>query len=87
MTGLLLFPWAMLLFLFAGVGLATLVNSSIWVPKRLGIGWTLDWSKPLSWVVLAYTLAVVLVVLYGATHPDAPAISDLIQLLSRLAGG
>jgi hypothetical protein len=83
--GLLLFPFAVILLMLAGMGVATLVDAFIWVPKRIGIGWTLDWSKPLSWLVLAYTLGIVLLVRYGATHPDALGVSDFIQLGSRLA--
>ncbi len=87
LPGLLLFPWAMLLLLALGMGLATIADSSIWVPKRFGIGWTLNWSKPLSWLVLIYTLGIVLMIVYGASHPNAPGMSALLQLLSRLAGG
>lgn len=86
LPGLLLFPFALILLQLLGIGVATVVDSSIWVPKRLGFGYTLDWSKPLSWLLMAYTLGIVLLIVYGASHPDAPGISLLIQLLSRLVG-
>jgi hypothetical protein len=76
----------MFVILAAGTALVTLIDSSIWVPKRNGLGYTLDWSKGLSWVLLAYIVGVLVIVLYGATHPDAPAIRALMQLLLNLTG-
>jgi hypothetical protein len=86
LPGLLLFPFVMLIVLAAGMGLATMADASIWVPKRFGIGYTLDWNKPISWLLLGYTLVIVLSTLYGEFHPDAPGFSNLMQLLSSLSG-
>jgi uncharacterized membrane protein len=38
-------------------------NPSLWVPKRFGLGWTLNFANPLSWVVLASIAALPLILI------------------------
>jgi uncharacterized membrane protein len=35
----------------------------IWVPKRVGLGWTLNFAHRLSWVMLILLLAPVLLII------------------------
>ncbi|MCY9663094.1 DUF5808 domain-containing protein [Paenibacillus chondroitinus] len=27
-------------------------NKSIFVPKRLGLGWTINFARPISWIII-----------------------------------
>jgi uncharacterized membrane protein len=40
-------------------------DERLWVPKRLGIGWTLNFAKPLAWVVLGLLLILPLALALG----------------------
>lgn len=35
----------------------------LWVPKRLGIGWTLNFSRPIAWVIMGLLLLLPLILL------------------------
>ncbi|WP_088227427.1 DUF5808 domain-containing protein [Desulfosporosinus sp. FKB] len=35
-------------------------DSNIFVPKALGIGWTLNWANPISWVFILVPFGLVL---------------------------
>jgi len=45
-------PWR------AGVFYVNADDPALWVPKRTGLGWTLNFARPLAWVVMAAILAV-----------------------------
>ncbi len=38
-------------------------NPSLWVPKRFGLGWTLNFANPFSWLMLAALAALPLVLI------------------------
>jgi hypothetical protein len=86
LPGLILFPVALILLDLLGIGLATLVDSSIWVPKRYGFGYAINPAHPLAWLMLAYMVGSLVLILYGISHPDAPGISGFMELLSRIGG-
>ncbi|TVY11763.1 DUF5808 domain-containing protein [Paenibacillus cremeus] len=37
-------------------------NKSIFVPKRLGLGWTVNFAHPASWLVILVIVAAIVVV-------------------------
>ncbi len=43
-------------------------DPALWVPKRLGLGWTLNFAHALSWVILALLLLPVVLII-GLTRP------------------
>jgi uncharacterized membrane protein len=45
-------PWR------AGVFYVNADDPALWVPKRTGLGWTLNFAHPLAWVVMAAILGV-----------------------------
>jgi uncharacterized membrane protein len=47
-------------------------DERLWVPKRLGLGWTLNFAHPLAWptllLLLAPALMIIIVVVFSVTH-------------------
>ncbi|BFT72639.1 DUF5808 domain-containing protein [Paenibacillus sp. P36] len=35
-------------------------NKSIFVPKRLGLGWTINFARPISWIIILAILGFVI---------------------------
>lgn len=52
----------------AGVFYANADDPALVVPKRFGVGWTLSWARPTSWIIVTGTVALVIIfcVLAGA---------------------
>jgi len=34
--------------------------ASVFVPKTIGIGWTLNWSNPISWVIIIVIIGAII---------------------------
>ncbi|MEC0093541.1 DUF1648 domain-containing protein [Paenibacillus macquariensis] len=37
-------------------------DPSIWIEKRMGIGWTVNFARPMAWIILLATTAIIIVV-------------------------
>ena len=50
-------------------------DPAVWVPKRFGIGYTLNFARPAAWIVLAAVIGMI-------AGPIALAMGTLLSLLS-----
>ena len=82
-----LFVTIMVAVLLAGLAASQLLDSSLWVRKRSGLGWTVDFSNPHAKLLGVFTAVWVVFLVIGLINPDAPGVDAVMHLLAGLLPG
>jgi len=82
-----IFVTIMVIVLMAGLAVSEVLDPALWIPKRSGLGWTVNFANPHAKYlgILGVTWAIVLV--FGISNPDAPGISILTRWIAQLIAG
>lgn len=85
----ILYVGFMCLVLVGGLVLSQLLDPQLWIPRPLGIGWTIDFGNPhaqfVVWGSIVWIVCV-FVGLIGLNRPEAPLIGGLMRLFAMLVG-